>query len=96
MENIEIRPYKNEHAARIKSPGQYDSFRRKNNYFGKGIHVIFGIKGKKSEVQSIRFDSSKFTVKEAKAWLKKHGYKPILFEPATGSNGFINSILNYD
>jgi hypothetical protein len=27
----EEKPYPNEHACRLKDPGQYDSFRRKNN-----------------------------------------------------------------
>ena len=81
---MEIRPYESEHSARIKKPDQYDSFARKNNEFGKGIHVIYGIKEEKdiSEVQAIRFDAKKFTVKEAKAWLKEHDWKYIKFEPA--------------
>ncbi len=78
-------PYPNEHAARLKAPGKYVRFRRENDKFGKGIHVIWGVtKEEKTELQSIRFDSKKFTVKEAKAWLKDHDYKPILFEPASG------------
>jgi len=78
------RPYPNEHAARIKEPGQYDRFRRKNNEFGDGIHVIYGIKEEEdvTEVQSIRFNSKKFTVAEAKKWLKDHDWKYIKFEPA--------------
>jgi hypothetical protein len=93
----ELRPYKNEHAARIKEPGQYDSFARKNNYFKDGIHAIFGIKKKDdkkvSEVQSIRFDKNKFTVKQAKKWLKDNGWKYIKFEPAEGTK-FIEIITD--
>ncbi len=80
-------PYPNEHAARLKDPKQYDEFRRSNNKFGGGIHAIFGIKTKPkrvSELQSIRFDKNKFTVAQAKKWLRDHNYKPIRFEPATG------------
>jgi hypothetical protein len=80
-------PYPNEHSARLKTPGQYDEFRRQNNKFGSGVHAIFGIKKgppRKSELQAIRFDAKKFTVKEAKKWLKDNDHKPILFEPATG------------
>ena len=33
-------------------------------------------RGGKVELQAIRFDAGKFTVAEAKAWLKEHGYKP--------------------
>jgi hypothetical protein len=57
--------------------------RRVNDEFGPGIDVIYGIpEGGGSEVQAIRFDKKKFTVAEAKAWLKRSGYKPIEFEPA--------------
>lgn len=76
-------PFENEHAARLKRPGDFVSFRRKNDEGGTGIDFIFGIKeDKTSEIQSIRFDAKKFTVKEAKDWLKEHDFKPILFEPA--------------
>jgi len=79
-------PYPGEHAARIKDPKKYSKFARKNNYFKDGIHAIFGIykKDKKdtSEVQAIRFDAKKYTVSEAKDWLKKHNFKYIEFEPA--------------
>lgn len=85
-------PYKNEHAARIKSPGQYDSTRRQNNKFKSGIHAIFGIKGKKSELQSIRFSSNKYTVAEAKQWLTSNNIKYIKFEPAINKTIFINGL----
>ena len=76
-------PFKNEHSARLKSPGQFDTFRRINNQLGQGIDVIFGIKeGQGSEIQAIRFDVKQFTVKEAKDWLKDHDFTPILFEEA--------------
>jgi len=95
----EIRPYKGEHACRIKNPKQYSKFRRQNNKFGKGIHVIYGIKKKDdkwvSEVQSIRFDADKFTVKEAKKWLKDHNWKYIKFEPASDSKIF-SDLLDYN
>lgn len=35
-----------------------------------------------TEVQTIRFPKDKFSVKEAKKWLKDHKQKYILFEPA--------------
>jgi len=77
-----LKPYPNEHSARLTSPGKYTRFARKNNAFGTGIHAIYGIKEGKSELQAIRFDSSDFTVAEAKKWCKDHDYEPILFEPA--------------
>jgi 2'-5' RNA ligase len=79
-------PFKNQHAARQKDPGKYKSFRRKNNEFGKGVDVIYGITSDgKAEVQSIRFKASKFTPDEAREWLKDHGYKTGL-EEATGKS----------
>lgn len=78
-----MKPYPNEHAARLNEPSKYVSFRRENDKFGPGISVIWGItKDKKVEIQAIRFNAEKFTVAEAKKWLKDHDYKPILFEPA--------------
>ena len=79
-------PFPGEHSARIRDPDQYpeDKVRRQNNKFGRGIDVIFGIRADgKSEVQAIRFDSTLFTVADAKKWLQDHDYHPILFEPAT-------------
>ena len=80
----DMRPYPNEHAARLKDPSQYDSFARKNNDFGDGIDAIYGIKSGKSELQAIRFKSNKFTAAEARKWLKDHDFSPISFEEATG------------
>jgi len=76
------KPYPNEHSARIADPDQFDRIRRKNDEFGAGIDVIYGIKDNKSSVQAIRFDKTKFSVAEAKAWLDAHDYKPIKFEAA--------------
>lgn len=77
-------PYPNEHAARINSPDKYERIRRENDKLGDGIDVIWGVlPNGKVEVQAIRFDSSKFTPAEAKAWLKEHSYEPIEFEEAS-------------
>jgi len=83
-------PYPNEHSARIQNPTGFDSFKRQNNKFGRGIHAIFGIRGDKAELCAIRFSGSTFSVAQAKAWLKEHEYKPIAFtalgkEPRKGS-----------
>jgi len=79
-------PYPNEHAARINLPGKFEQMRRKNDEFGDGIDVIFGItRDGKTEVQAIRFDKTKFTVEQARKWLKDHNYKPIEFEKAKES-----------
>jgi len=76
-----LKPFPNEHAARQTSPSKYDSFASKK--LATGIRAILGIKEGKSEVQSVRFSAKKFTVAEAKAWLKEHGFKTSV-EPATG------------
>ena len=78
------RPYPNEHAARLKDPGQYDSLRRVNDEGGTGVDFIYGIKEGESELQAIRFRSSVFTAAEARAWLADHDFEAIEFEEATG------------
>jgi HK97 family phage prohead protease len=77
-------PSTTEHSARISDPSKYERIRRKNDEFGKGIHVLYGIKKDgKTEVQAIHFDKTKFTAVEAKTWLKDHDYHPIEFVAAT-------------
>lgn len=82
-------PFAGEHAARQSDPKKYSEFRRVNDELGEGIDVIYGIyekDGKKvSEIQSIRFDSGKFTAEEAKKWLKEHDFSTSGFEEASGA-----------
>jgi hypothetical protein len=81
-------PFKHEHSARISDPSKYTKFRRKNDEFGAGIDVIYGVtKAGKAEVQAIHFDADKFTTEDAKKWLKDHDYKPTEFVAATGDKG---------
>ena len=76
-----IKAYPNEHAARQHAPDKYKSIRRQNDKFGSGIHVLFGVlPNDKTEVQSIRFDASKFTPEQARAWLEEHNYQQSLEE----------------
>jgi len=75
-------PYQIEHSAKIADSKLFAEIKRKNNEFGSGIHVIYGINGSKSEVVAIRFDKNKFTPEQAKQWLKNHDYKPIEFAAA--------------
>ena len=89
------KPYPNEHAApQLSAPaGGWDSMASKQ--LAPGIRAILGIKGGKSKVASVRFKASKFTVAQAKAWLKEHGYKTTI-EPASGEvkkgeTGFVKS-----
>jgi hypothetical protein len=80
------KPYTNYHAARIRRPGDFVRIRVMNKS-KEGIMFYGGpLKSNPSggtQLQSIRFPKSKFTVKEAKKWLKDHGKKYILFEPAS-------------
>ena len=72
-------PFANEHAARITSP-EYQRYTRKE--IAPGISQVYGWNGNKGAVQAYRFAKAKFTAAEAKAWLKAHDVKWILFEPA--------------
>jgi len=78
-------PFPNEHAARVRSPRDFkeESFRRMT--IAPGISIIIGrLKGETAATtQSYRFDKTKFTVSEAKAWLKEHDVKYLSFEAAS-------------
>ncbi|MEW6613932.1 MAG: hypothetical protein AB1401_00450 [Thermodesulfobacteriota bacterium] len=79
-------PYPNEHSARIEDPSNFkkDSFRTKE--IAPGVTIIIakrtGDKNGSMITQAYRFDKTKFTVKQAKDWLKKYKVKYIMFEPA--------------
>ena len=79
-------PYPNEHAARVRDPGDFrpDSFRNKA-IGSEGVRIIMGkLKGEsKMIVQAYRFPKDKFTVAQAKKWLKDNDVKYISFEPAS-------------
>lgn len=78
----ETRPYEGEHAARIRDPEGFDSFRRVNNEGGQGVDFVYGIRDGEAQVQSIRFKIDFFTEDQAREWLDQNGFEPILFEPA--------------
>jgi HK97 family phage major capsid protein/HK97 family phage prohead protease len=86
MEQYEdFRPFPNEHAARLVDPDKFVSFRRDNDAGGAGIDFIYGILAAGgTELQAIRFAKSRFTPAEARDWLSKHDFQPIMFEEATG------------
>lgn len=88
-------PYPNEHAARVVDPSKFqqNSFRRKN--ISDGVDAIIGkLKGEtKTTVQAYRFNSKKFTVEQAKKWLKENKINYILFEPA--KNQSMKKLLLY-
>lgn len=78
-------PFKGKHAARIKNPGVFDRIRIEADGFGAGIDVAWGMRegSDEPEVQSLRFDASRFTLDEAKKWLEDHGYpNPLELEEA--------------
>ena len=95
---INLKPYPNEHSARIKDPGAFDedTFRRKSDGTIYGsikvpatADVIWGkLKGASKPAdmpipQAIRFPIEDWTEKEAKDWLKENNVKYIKFEPAS-------------
>ena len=84
-------PLRQFHSARLKDPKQFDSFSYGASAGGPGISFVYGIKDGKSTIQAIRFDIHKFSVAEAKAWLKKHNYHPISFEPAKPDGKDVNA-----
>ena len=81
------KPYPNEHAARQLDPKQFQDIKRENDKFGAGIDAIWGILANgKTKLQSVHFDAAKFTVAEAKAWLKDHDLKTTV-EAAKAKSG---------
>ena len=77
-------PYSNWHSARIRQPGRF--VRIRVLWARKGIMAYGG--SLKTDprggalISSIRFDRKKFTVSEAKKWLREHKYKYVKFEKA--------------
>ncbi len=88
-------PLPNEHSARVRDPGDFDqdSFRRKN--IADGVDIIAGhLKGETTmTTQTYRLKADKFTVKEAKQWLKDNNVDYISFEPAANSKDMESAIL---
>ncbi len=81
---MDLKPFANEHSARIIEPSEFqqDSFRTINITIG--IDALTGrLKGETTTtIQSYRFDKDKFTVVQSKKWLRDHDITWILFEPA--------------
>ena len=81
-EDREQRPYEGDHAARIREPEGYDSYRRVEDEGGLGVDFVYGIKDGEAEIQSIRFDVNYFTEEAAREWLERNDFEPLKFEPA--------------
>ena len=83
-DQAEEKPYPNEHACRLRDPGDFqdDSFKRtKRQHEGKEYSVIMGkLKGENTMTeQAYRYDKQTWTAKEASAHCKEHKGS---FEPA--------------
>lgn len=77
-------PYPNEHTARQSDSANYDEFRRfKPDNVPNGLEMILGIKGDKSEIQSIRADADKMSPAQFKTWLEEHKFSVDELEEAT-------------
>ena len=79
-------PYPNFHSARIRQPGRFFRIRvmvkLSNGIMIYGGPLKINPRGK-GKVQAYRFPVKRWTVVRAKAWLRKHKIKWILFEKAT-------------
>jgi len=82
-------PYPNYHSARIRQKGRFVRI-RVLKVFSNGVMLYGGpLKSNPrggSKCQSYRFPRRKFTVAQAKRWLREHNEKWILFEKATGTD----------
>lgn len=80
------KPYPNYHAARVRNPGLFLRVRVMQTT-KEGIMIYGGplktVPRGATKTQAIRFPKDKFSVKEAKAWLKDHKQKYISFEEAS-------------
>jgi len=72
------KPYPNFHSARVKAPGLFAKIQVLETT-KTGVMLYGGA----AKTQSIRFPKDKYSVKEAKVWLKEHKWKYIAFEEAS-------------
>jgi hypothetical protein len=75
-----VKAYKSEHAARQLDPDQHKVIGSKE--IMPGIRLLFAIVDGKTVVQSVRFNSEKYSEDKAKQWLTEHKYKTSTFEAA--------------
>ena len=78
-----LKAYPHEHAARQANPASFDTIRRKELAPGVTALIGFNTGSTSSKVESIRFDSAKFTEEEARKWLTDHNFSDAKFEPAS-------------
>ena len=81
-------PYENWHSARIRQPGRF--VRIRVLWARKGIMAYGGPLKTDPQggtiISSIRFSAKKYTVVQAKKWLREHKYKWLRFEKATSKD----------
>jgi len=77
-------PPRGEHAAILRSPEQFETLRRKDDFLAEGVAAIFGVRGREAELQALYFQTDKFTMKQAKQWLSDLGLAAIDFTTASG------------
>ena len=85
--DTEEKPYPNEHACRMREPGDFEIFRnRAEEADGKTIRVIYGQEKGTDEwdIQSYRMPTSDWSEAEARGYCSDHD--GIKFEPATGED----------
>lgn len=79
-------PYPNWHSARIRQPGRFVRIRvlwSRQGIMARGGPLKTNPRGG-SKIQAIWFKATKWTVRQAKKWLREHKYKWLEFEKATG------------
>lgn len=81
-EDLEQKPFPNEHACRLNDPGQYIRFATmKRKHDSKGYSAIIGFKkGGGSEDQAYRYPKETWSISEARSHCKEHDGS---FEPAS-------------
>lgn len=91
-------PYPNQHAARQVDPARFQEFRRYTpKGFPEGIDVVLGIDAQgKSEIQSVRADSSKVTLEEFRSFLEENDFKDEIEEATKKAQDFFSTWVPLD
>ena len=69
---------KAEHISEQTEAGKYSNFERRK--YEEGVAIVYGVLEGKSKVQSVRFNTTKFTVSQAEEWLTEHKMKAVVQE----------------
>ena len=79
---VSLRPPTRFHVSEQRPVGDFDEVERVDDKLGKGIHVVWGQIGGKSKVQSVLFDSNRWTPADALKLLDEQSYQSTLEEAA--------------